>query len=332
MKTVHFRSDDERISTFGRHTYVNGMPAFCWPNSGFSFTFRGSSVSLSFLPFETPYTHYLLVKLDRMAQRFPISTGNEKIIIEGLENKRHNIEVIKITEGEGIDERIVFAGAEVQGVTPELFPVAAKNDRLKIEFIGDSLTAGYGNLGPAEEKKFHTYQQDSTKAYAAVCAELLNAEAHYVCYSGKGVYSNCNGVKNYEIPIFFNHASRVTQEPWDFSKWTPDVVVVNAGTNDFAGGVDGNNFVGAVVDFLNQIRATYPNAYIFWVFGMMTETAFPYLQKAFEQFPDPKAKLLKLRCMTEFKDEQGANGHPNVKSARRQAKVVAKFIKKELKI
>ncbi len=332
MKTIVLNSNDERITSFGRHTYVDGMPAFCWPNSGFRFSFRGNSVTLSFLPFETPYTHYVLIKVDRMVQRFPISTGNEKIIIEGLENKRHNLEFIKITEGEGIDERIVFAGAEIQGITPDVFEWPLPAGRLKIEFIGDSLTAGYGNLGPATEKKFHTYQQDSTKAYAAVCAELLNAEAHYVCYSGKGIYSNCNGVKNYEIPIFFNHASRVTGEPWDFSKWTPDVVVVNAGTNDFVGKVDPKNFVPAVVDFLHQIRATYPEAYIFWVFGMMTESAFPYLQEAFKQFPDEKAKLLRLRCMTEFKDEQGANGHPNVKSARRQAKVVAKFIKKELKL
>lgn len=332
MKTVFYSSDDEHITTLGRHTYVDGMPAFCWTGSGFKFAFRGNGITLSFLPFKTPYTHYLLVKLDRITQRFPISTGNEKIIFEGLENKRHSIEVIKITEGEFIDERIVFAGAEVTGITPELFTTSGSEKKLKLEFVGDSLTAGYGNLGPATEKKFHTYQQDSSRAYAAVCAELLNAEAHYVCYSGKGVYSNCNGVKDYEIPIFFNHASRVTREPWDFSKWTPDAVVVNAGTNDFVGGVDPENFVSAVVDFLYQIRKTYPSAHIFWVYGMMQDKAFPYLQEAFDKFHDDKASLLRLRPLYEFKDELGANGHPNAKSARRQAKVVAKFIKKELKI
>jgi len=332
LKTVFFKSNDERIKTFGRHTYKDGMPAFCWTGSGFKFIFRGNGISLSFMPFETPYTHYVLVKVDRHKQRFPISTGNEKIIIEGLENKRHTIEFIKITEGESVDERIVFAGAEVMGVTPEIFPVQEQEGRLKIEFIGDSLTAGYGNLGPATEKKFHTYQQDSTQSYAGICAELLNADAHFVCFSGRGIYSDCNGKKSYEIPTFFSHASRVTREPWDFSKWTPDAVVVNAGTNDFAGKVEPSNFITATVDFLKQIRATYPNAYIFWVYGMMQEAAYPYLEEAFKQFPDERAKLMRLRPHFEFKDEIGANGHPNVKSARRQAKVVAKLIKKELKL
>ncbi|MBR6594891.1 MAG: hypothetical protein IKK83_06880 [Clostridia bacterium] len=332
MKKAFFRSDDERIKTLGRHTYYEGMPAFCWPNSGFCFSFRGSGITLSFAPFETPYTHYLLVRVDRMSQRFPISTGNEKIIIEGLDNKRHSVEVLKVTEGESVDERIVFTGMEIQGVTPELFPVPPKNSKLKIEFVGDSLTAGYGNLGTAEDKVFHTYQEDSTRAYAYVCAELLDAEAHFVCYSGKGVFCNCRGEKNYEIPIFFNHASRVTREPWDFSKWTPDAVVVNAGTNDFAGGVRGEDFTNAVVDFVNQIRETYPDAYIFWVYGMMQVSAFPYLEEAFARIEDKKCFFHKLKPWQEFKDEQGANGHPNAKSARRQAKVVAKFIKQKMKI
>ena len=332
MRTAVFNTNDERIKTLGRHTYVEDMPAFCWPNSGVKFCFRGCGISFSFLPFVTPYTHYLLLKLDRMVQRFPISTGNERIIIEGLENKIHEVELLKITEGEGIDERIVLASLEISGTTPELFPPKEHYHKVKLEFIGDSLTAGYGNLGPATEKKFHTYQQDSTQAYAYLCAAMLDAEAHYVCYSGKGIYCNCNGVKNYEIPIFFNHASRVSKEPWDFSKWTPDAVVVNAGTNDFVGHVNPDDFKTAVVEFLKQIRATYPDAFILWAYGMMQDSAMPYIEQAFKEWGDANAKFLPLKPLYHFTDELGANGHPNAKSARRQARVVAKFLKQELKL
>lgn len=332
MATVFFNPNDERIKRLGRHTYCDDMPAFCWSNSGVKFSFRGNKIMLSFLPFKTPYTHYVLVKLDRYAQRFPISTGNEKIIIEGLENRKHDFEMLKITEGEGIDERIVLTGIEIDGISPDIMPPREKINRLKLEFVGDSLTAGYGNLGPETEKKFHTYQQDSTQAYAYICAELLDAEAHYVCYSGKGIFSDCNGKHNYEIPEFFTHASRVTREPWDFSKWTPDAVVINAGTNDFCGGVNGEDFENAVVDFLKQVRVTYPDAYIFWAYGMMQLKAIPYLESAFKKFGDKRSRFIKLNWLYDYKDELGANGHPNVKSARRQAKVVAKVIKQELKL
>lgn len=331
MKTEVFSASDERILKMGRYTLDNGLPAFCWPNSGIRFTFRGSSFIINFLPFKQTYTHYILVKMGRFSQRFPISTGNEKIIIENVPTGLHNVEVLKVTEGEGIDERIVISSIAVRGISPALAEPQFPLYRYKLEFVGDSLTAGYGNLGSADDKKFYTYQQDSSRSYAAVCADILNAEAHYICYSGKGIYCNCNGVKDYEIPTFFTHASRVTHEPWDFSRWAPDAVIVNAGTNDFAGKVDGEKFKDAVVDFLKQIRATYPKALIVWAYGMTQSVATQYLERAFNEFDDDNSHLLILTSMYEYKSEFGANGHPNVRSAKRQGAVVARFLKEQLR-
>ncbi len=328
MASKMIQGSENGIVTFGRHTYVDGCPAFDWPNSGFTFNFRGNGIILSFAEFKTPYTFYVLVKVDNICQRFALSTGNEKIIIEGLQNKKHTLEFIKITEG---DERIVFKSAEVFGTTPTLLPTAV-SEKLKIEFLGDSLTAGYGNLAPATEKLFYTFQQDSTRAYAYVCASLLGADAHYECISGKGVYFNCNGVKDIEIPTFFTHASRETREPWDFTKWTPDVVVINAGTNDYCGKVEDEKFIEAAVDFLKLVRSKYPNALIIWAYGMMQTAAYPAIEKAIELFGDDNAHFLKLKCMYEYQDEQGGNGHPNEKSHRRVGKLLAKYIKQELKI
>lgn len=328
MASMFVNGNDKEIVTFGRHTYADGFPAFDWPNSGFSLSFRGTSVILSFAEFKKVYTFYVLVKVDNICQRFALSNGNEKIIIEGLQNKKHVLEFIKITEGE---ERIVFKSAEIFGTTPALLATAPKSG-LKIEFLGDSLTAGYGNLAPATEKLFYTFQQDSTRAYAYICASLLGADAHYECISGKGVYFNCNGVKDYEIPTFFMHASRETREPWDFSAWTADVVVINAGTNDFCGRVENATFTEAAVDFLRLVRKTYPNALIVWAYGMMQTTAYPAIEEAFRIFADDNAYFLKIRSMYEYQDEIGGNGHPNEKSHRRVGKLLAKYIKQKLKI
>ncbi len=328
MASKMIQGNEKEIVTFGRHTYSNGFPAFDWPNSGFYFTFRGNAVILSFAEFKKPYTFYVLVKVDNICQRFALSTGNEKIIIEGLQNKRHAIELIKITEGE---ERIVFTGAEIFGTTPALLPSVPK-EGLKIEFLGDSITAGYGNLAPATEKLFYTFQQDSTRAYAYICASLLGADAHYECISGKGVYFNCNGVKDYEIPTFFTHASRETREPWDFTAWTPDVVVINAGTNDYCGKVEDKTFTEAAVDFLKLVRSKYPKALIIWAYGMMQTCAYNAIEEAVNTFADDNARFVKIRSMYEYQDEIGGNGHPNEKCHRRVGKMLAKYIKQELKL
>lgn len=318
---------EKDIVTFGRHTFSEGFPAFDWPNSGFRLSFKGTGVILSFAPFKKSYTFYVLVRVDGVGRRYALSTGDEKIIIEGLRDKAHSLEFIKITEGE---ERIVFTGADVFGKAPEVIPAKEEAGRIKIEFLGDSLTAGYGNLAPATEKLFHTFEQDSTRAYAYVCASLLGADAHYECISGQGIYWNCNGVKSNEIPTFFTHASRETKEPWDFSLWTPDVVVINAGTNDYCGKVTDENFTRAAVDFLRLIRSKYPKALIIWAYGMTQKLAFPAIKAAIAEVNDPSVRLLALESMYDKKDEIGGNGHPNVKCHKRVGRFVAEYIKKQL--
>jgi len=328
MAIISYKADHEYIKTFGRHTRVDGMPAFDWSNSGLSFSFKGNFVSFSFAPFEKPETLYVSVKIGKSIQRYALSTGNEKVIIEGIREGMHEISLIKITEGE---QRIVVTDVEIGGKNPKLLTPKAEEEKLKIEFIGDSLTAGYGNLAPATEKGFNTYQQDSTRAYAYLCAKLLGAEGHYVCYSGKGIHNDCTGAKSYEIPTFFTHASRVTREPWDFSLWTPDVVVINAGTNDFNGGVQAKDFSDTALEFLKQVRKAYPKALIIWCYGMTQYKAMEALEDTFSRLEDDNARFFKFSSIYERQGEVGGNGHPNAAAHVRFAKQMARFIKQEYK-
>ncbi len=329
MATKAFKANHEYINVFGRYTLADNMPAFDWSNSGLGFSFKGNFVRISFAPFEKTETMYVLVKIGKTSQRFAVSTGNEKVIIEGLRDTIHSLELIKITEGE---QRIVVTEIEIGGSSPSLlYPKEKDENALKIEFIGDSLTAGYGNIAPASEKGFNTYQQDSTRAYAYLCASLLGAEANYVCYSGKGVHNDCTGAKSYEIPTFFTHASRVTREPWDFSRFTPDIVVINAGTNDFNGGATKEQFTEASLAFLKQVRETYPKAMIIWCYGMTQYKAMEALTETFRLFDDNNARFFKFSSIYERDGEVGGNGHPNAVAHIRFAKQIARFIKQEYK-
>ncbi len=57
---------------------------------------------------------------------------------------------------------------------------------------------------------------------------------------------------------------------WDFSKWVPDVVLINLATNDFGRKIpDEKGWTGAYESFLKHVRKNYPNAEIYVASGSM---------------------------------------------------------------
>lgn len=65
----------------------------------------------------------------------------------------------------------------------------SKNKTHKIEFIGDSITCGYGVDAKDQNESFKTDTEDFSKTYAYKTAEALDADYSVVSYSGYGVVS-----------------------------------------------------------------------------------------------------------------------------------------------
>lgn len=312
------------VRILGRHTVKKDCLAFDWANSGISFNFFGSGFILSFGEFTCDEPAYVKVFVDGKEQRFAVSTGKEKIIYENLPEKRHRVTVLRITEGE---IPLLFKDISLFGKDQKFMAPPFDKPR-KIEFYGDSITCGYGVIAEPSETTYHTYQQDSTMTYAYFTAKELDADARYICISGKGIVCNCNGEKDNEIPIFFRYASRAG-EPWDFSLWTPNVVVINAGTNDVGGAVPDQTFTEAAVEFLKDIRGVYPEAQIIWVYGMMNDKYVPAIKEAvrIRNKTDEKVHFLYVESINQMPGETGANGHPNTRANMRVSKLLVKKIR-----
>ncbi len=62
----------------------------------------------------------------------------------------------------------------------------------RLLFIGDSITAGYGVLCNDTAAPFAAETESAYHTYAAVAARALDADAHVIAFSGKGVDS-CTG-------------------------------------------------------------------------------------------------------------------------------------------
>ena len=117
-----------------------------------------------------------------------------------------------------------------------------------VEFVGDSITAGYKS------------SKEALTAYGWLAAEKLGAAHTEIARPSVCLYpaSGCIGMRD----RYFKTGLDTSTPDWDFSRYQVSDVVINLGTNDRSHNVSGAQFQSAYVTLLQRIRAKYPNATI----------------------------------------------------------------------
>lgn len=124
---------------------------------------------------------------------------------------------------------LVLSGLETDGRI--LAPPTRRG--LRIEFVGDSITCGYGNLAPDESHPFDPATEDFSRSWAGLAGRRLDADLHCVAWSGLGLVRNFNIEPEPTLIERHRYADPVSKVDWDHGRWVPEVVVVNLGSNDF---------------------------------------------------------------------------------------------------
>ncbi len=317
--------DNEMIKIRGRHTVKEGMLAFDWTGSGIAFNFSGTGFILSLGEFVCDQPAYVKIIIDgNRRQRFAVVNGREKLIIEGLPNKRHRAEILKVTES---DNPLLFDTIALLGSNAAL-QMPPRTVKRRIEYIGDSITAGYGALGGVNDPGYLTFQQDSTYSYSYLTTQLLAAEGRYICNSGKGIVCNCLGDREaVKAGQYCSYQTRVGGECVD--GWIPQVVVINIGTNDSGGPAPKDEFARAARALIEKVRSRYGSCRIIWMYGLMSQYYAETLQDFIREYrkTDENVHFLFVESMIGNEKETGANGHPNVRAHTRAAKLLAKKIR-----
>jgi len=200
------------------------------------------------------------------------NSKEKHLIAKNLAKGIHVLSIAKRTES--IQGDVLFRGFEIKGVPQkEALP---QKPKLKIEFLGNSITAGYGILDSVKEHTYSPMTQDVFSSYAGVAARELKAEMRTVAFSGRGIFRNNSYLGDPRtLPEFFPYISVNTRIPWNFS-WKPNIVVIELGTNDFAlGAPDSAEFVNSVVKFAKQVKKKYPRAKIIITDGPMLNDFYP---------------------------------------------------------
>ena len=145
----------------------------------------------------------------------------------------------------------VFLGFSVSGGSIVQTP---RPKRLKMEFLGDSITEGVfmHSAGPAGQTTAN-WRTDGPRGYAALTATKLGAEWRQVGFGSQGLSKGGNGGVPKGQDAFNWVYAGVARDAWQ-----ADVVVINQGTNDR--GISGAAFAPLYSAFLTKIRAAYPDA------------------------------------------------------------------------
>ena len=110
----------------------------------------------------------------------------------------------------------------------------------RIEFVGDSITAGFCNMCHTQTPGSKGVALESFyDSWASQICRRAKADCHTAAWSGYGVVRNYNPGPVTMPDIYKRTLLSVDGHLWKFSSWIPHAVVINLGTNDRVHCVDG---------------------------------------------------------------------------------------------
>lgn len=333
------RPDHAHLQYTGRIDFSDAAaPVLSWPGSSIEGNFTGGTLAVKLRDqygknyfnvfIDGDLAHPVVVRAEQGGKTYPIATG--------LPPGQHRFLITKRTEGE--EGATAFEGLELADDAALLPPPKRKERR--IEFFGDSITSGMGNEAPDEGADHQLGEKNNFLSYAAITARDLDAEAHVISQSGIGVMISWFP---FTMPDFYDQLNAVgdNDSKWDFSRWTPDVVVINLMQNDswlvdrekrLLPMPDDRQRVQAYKRFVERIRALYPRAYIVCALGSMDAvragSKWPgYVRAAVEEIQGERKDS---RIDTLFFEFTGYQAHPRVKQHQANAARLAAFIRAKM--
>ena len=272
---------DKHIQYTGRISFTNPeRPAFNFPGIQIRAAFEGTSLRMM----AKPNSGYFMAQIDK-AEPFKVAFRGERdslvTLATALVDGVHTVKLMYAIEGyEFFPEFWGFVLDEGK----KLVDAPALPSR-KIEFIGNSITCGYGNEGLKKEEHFDYATENHYYSYASITARNLDAQHWVVARSGIGAYRNYNGPKTgnpesnmlaqyehigYALKPELRKEATFLSEKWDFNRYQPDVVCINLGTNDLSTpNYDAKLLKQNYHKLLKTVRQHNPKAKIVFLTGTM---------------------------------------------------------------
>ncbi len=314
----NFADITDKVKFLGR-TYTEGTGVVCdMSASGFEFCgYMKGAVRISITCTEMCY-FTVYVDGERTSSRFFISKGTHEITVATFtEFGFHTVRVVKQTEPSLA--QCTFNVLQ----TACIFSEKPENKEIYIEFIGDSIVSGYGNLcDNTAVNAGKPQRQDATQAFPYMTAELLGADCSVISCSGIGLVK---GAYKYNAKDFYSARSYYKGAAHYAFDRVPNVVVINLGTNDSALGVSETDFKNGVKALVEYVRASYKkDVPVVWTYNSMNDEAVAsWLQAQFTALGGEEAGLYLFKL---DRNGDGGDFHPSLDAHKAYSEKLSEFI------
>ncbi len=322
---------EPRIAVYGRTKFDDTLNAqmLYFSASGFDVAFYGTELKAVFCRESgDTYVPYLSVFVDGESRSEVVPIGSDRVVrveskaaaeytlVSGLEQGWHIVSVRKRTAFQRGSTQMDTVGIQSLS-TDGCFGYVPDKPDLRIDVYGDSYSCGYGNL--EDGSSMTSENTDANLAYHALLADEIGAELTVMAASGWGVYRGNDGTNVWSWADKYDKLNTKSAETVPTSG--ADVIIINLGTNDVAGGAFSvtdttEAFKAAYTGMLTGLREENPEALILCTYGFVsTNTA--CRTAITEVVADMNDDNIKAYFYTTV---HSATGHPDVANHRNGAR------------
>ena len=341
---MRYIANESNVRLLGRTTLKDDVRYISYSYSGIEFETIAQKVSVTlwtdgaYGPESLKAWVAVFINDESMpSKRFSLDKEESSYVLyENQEAQSIKVRLVKFSEA--AYAKVGIKAIEVEGGLETIRPTQSR--KRKIEFIGDSITCGYGNEGICKVDDFTTRLENPWLGYAVQVAEALEAEVQLVSWSGIGVYSGWTDTDEPSRDLLMPELYRYTdlEERWSFTNFEPDAIIIHLGTNDasYTKGIKErvDQFGSAYYEFIKEVRQYNPRAMILCVLGVMGQELYPEISKQVkrirEEDRDEKVASLCLDMQLES-DGLGINDHPSLKTHQKMAQVIGKELQEIMK-
>lgn len=255
-----------------------------YPGTFVRIKFKGTQLSIHVRNKHNYWNNYLGVAEGDAQTKLLLPEEGEATIEIPLQTTQDNIHEVTIFKRQDACHELTILGFEINCNTDdecELLEASPLPPR-RIEVYGDSVSAGEVSEAvdyvAKSDPEHNGEYSNSWYSYAWIAARKLDAQLHDIAQGGVALLDNTGwyhepdyiGMEQVWNKMRYN-PDYGTVKDWDFSKYTPDIVIVAIGQNDSHPddymktdyeGEKAKNWRTHYRQFLAKLRETYPDAWI----------------------------------------------------------------------
>ncbi|MCD8094744.1 MAG: electron transporter RnfD [Ruminococcus sp.] len=345
MNKLYVSPDSDSLFYMGRTELYGGFPRFVYAATSVTVRFKGTAVSAKIRNHKFFNEMHIGVVIDGRHYKVSFEHSEEEITIllaDKLEaDAAHELIFYKSQDASHYFE---FLGFEIEN--GELL---APNEppKLKIECYGDSVSAGevvdaVEFTAKADPDGHGGVYDDAWYSFPWITARNLGAQLYNIAQGGISIFDNTGyyhapdyiGMEMaYNKVCYFPEALGGMSE-WDFSRYTPDIVIFAVGQNDphneYGDDFDIDNpdyrlkWKNGYKKIINDLRSKYPKAYFVLILTVLEhENGWDKAVEEISAELDEKVSYLKFT-----RAGKATPGHPRIYEQYEMAEELTAYLSK----